>query len=99
MAKEKAKAGVPANPRDIEWPRDTLGVSADLKKAITLAAGKMNGQPDKLAILLKVLEIGFAHVQARYESQTEENKRAAEWREQAAAEAEQRNQPKGYRAF
>lgn len=99
MAKDKAKSDVPANPRDIEWPRDTLGVSADLKKAIILAAGKMNGQRDKLAVLLKVLEIGFAHVQARYESQADENKRTAEWREQAAAEAEQRNQPRGYRAF
>lgn len=80
MAKAETKKGVPSNPALIDWPGDVHGVTSELKAAIVKTAGSMNAQPDKLALVLKVLELGFGHVQARFEAQVEENKRTAEWR-------------------
>ena len=68
-----------------------------MTKAITSAAGKVNGQPDKLAVILKVLEIGFEHTQSRYASQRDEQDKARVWRAEQEAAAEQLSQPKGYR--
>lgn len=88
---------VPANPVMIEWPADTYGATSDLKTALLKAASGMNGQQDKYEVIMGVLEIGIAHVRARFKAQIEDNKQSEAWR--AAQEAERlRDSFKGYQA-
>jgi hypothetical protein len=99
MAKPKETAdAVSSNPMQIEWPFDPHGASSALKQAITAASGNMNGNDEKLAILLKVMELGFEHIKARYKSQVQENRESMEWRAQISAEAKALSTVKGYQA-
>lgn len=97
MAKaENKKSAVPSNPMLIDWPRDVHGATSELKAAIIKACGQMNAQPDKLANVLEVLEIGFGHATARFESQVEENKRTAEWKASLEEDRAKVSYVKGY---
>lgn len=56
----------------LEWPTDIWGLTKDLKSALTYIASRINGQPDKKELVSKVLEIGTAHIEAKYALESEQ---------------------------
>lgn len=61
------KVKVHHNPAFLEWPTDVWGLTKDLKKAITALASRVKGQPDKMELVEKTLEVALGHLNARYE--------------------------------
>lgn len=64
---------VPANPNAIEWPSDPMGITSMFKKEAVRATGRVNGQKDKLKLLIATIDVVREHAIARYKSQVEIN--------------------------
>lgn len=68
MADTKATTvnGKVVNPRKIEWPVDTFGISSMLKKEGVRAAGRIKGDEAKLKTFLNVLKALGEHAKAKF---------------------------------
>lgn len=55
------------NPAAIQWPSDQWGFTSEVRKAISLAAGKLGGSKEKEALLIGTIMVGLAHVKKRSE--------------------------------
>lgn len=62
-----------ANGAAVPWPQDEYGVSTVLRKEIVRAAGRVNGDKAKAAVIVKHLELGIEHVKARFAEQKAAN--------------------------
>lgn len=67
-----AKPAVPANVSLVEWPQDSMGVASKLKAELIRTAGRVNGDEDKARLALAVIEVGVAHLKARFKAQVAE---------------------------
>lgn len=84
MAKDNNE--VSANPTLVEWPSDPHGIASELKKALVKAAGRVNGQDDKMQVIMQTVRIGAGHLKARHAAQKET--RTAEIERNRAAEVQ-----------
>lgn len=71
IVQDKAPAEVVAvqashNPTMLVWPTDVWGFTAALKDALVAVASRVNGAPDKKALVDAVLATGLAHLEAKY---------------------------------
>lgn len=57
---------IPANPAKVEFPRDIWGATTELRRAGLKCAGKINHDPNKLAVYLQTLATLAGHAQARH---------------------------------
>jgi len=58
--------GAHANPAFLHFPTDVYGLTSELKTAMLSAASRVNGQPDKLALVKETLKVLIGHLHARY---------------------------------
>lgn len=73
-----AKNTVPANPAMVVWPTDVHGSATAVKKAIMQAASRVGSSEDKAALLLEVMSIGAAHIEAKLADNKQAGEKARE---------------------
>lgn len=88
-APEVPAATAPAishNPAFLEWPTDIWGLTKDVKKAFVVLANRVKGQPDKMELVERTLEVALGHLNARYQHDNE-LRAARQEKAEAAAKA------------
>ena len=91
------KKAVSSNPNAVVFGRDEYGITSVVKREGLRAAGRVNGDVDKLKTLVTVLETLKEHAVARYKAQKEiviADNKAAIHRAKVAAEAAEKDRLK-----
>lgn len=87
----KTKSGSSTNAAALVFPSDRWGVTKDLRKAIATTASRVAGAEDKMKLVRETLEIGLAHMEAKFERDAAYR---AELKAKAEAEAKARKSTK-----
>lgn len=87
-AKTTTKTEISANPSEIVFPTDPMGVTSALKEAGIKTAGRIGYDTGKMEVFRETVKILVAHTEARYARAVREREETlAALKAQAAAEA------------